>query len=76
MTKISPKAKTNILKQINNGFKKTKPISCKSANTSKLERTPLKDYFFDYSTEAEGFFTKKETKTGRILEVFPLMFPR
>ena len=43
-------------------------------SSSRLERTPTKDYY-DYSTEDKGFFTRKNTE-GKILEVIELIFPR
>ena len=70
---IKPKAQP--LKP-NKIIKKINPVSENFIKSSKLEKSPLKDYFYDYSTETKGYFTKRESKTGKLIEVFPLMFPR
>ena len=77
MTRIPRNVKPKVIKPLENIVnKKINPVAEKTIKPSSLERTPVRDFFFDYSTESSGYFTKKEAKTGRVLEVFPLMFPR
>ena len=70
---LKPKTSISNLKKF---LSKVKFIKQEQIKPSKLERTPIKDYFFDYSTESKGYFVKRESRTGKIIEVFPLMFPR
>lgn len=71
----------NVKPTVNNSnlqkvVKKINPLRENTIKKSSLEKSPARDFFYDYSTEVEGYFTKKEAKTGRVVEVFPLMFPR
>ena len=40
-----------------------------------LEKSPSKDYF-DFSTEEKGYFTRRDSKTNKILDVIYTRFPR
>ena len=77
MTRIPRNVKPTVNKSnFQKVVKKINPLREKTIKKSSLEKSPARDFFYDYSTEVEGYFTKREAKTGRILEVFQVMFPR
>ncbi len=77
MNRIPKNFKTKVfnpsrLKQI----KKPNPIAETTVNKfKKFEKTPAKDYL-DFSTEELGYFTRRDSKTNKVLEVFETFFPR
>ena len=77
MTRIPRNLKPKVLEpNFNKMVKKINPLRENSIKNPVLEKSPTRDFFYDYSTEINGYFTKREAKTGRILEVFQIMFPR
>ena len=76
MNKISKNFKINSLKNsVIKNVKVTEVPKSTIKKTSNLERIPVNDYF-DFSTEELGYFTRREKKTGKILEVINIIFPR
>ena len=76
MNRIPKSFKPKTFKPSKIKFVKPNPVT---ENTSiknrNLERMPQRDYL-DFSTEELGYFTRREKKTGKILEVINIIFPR
>ena len=76
MNRIPKNVKPKILKSQKIKIQKPNPVLENTIkNGENLERTPNKDYL-DFSTEELGYFTRRDKKTNKILEVIYTVFPR
>ena len=76
MNRIPKNIKQKAFKPNKIKFKKPNPVVENTIKEGqKLERSPRKDYF-DFSTEELGYFTRRDSKTNKILEIFETIFPR